>query len=393
MLALKDCLIIDMLAEHKPQTGSLLIENGEIVQIGKIKIPDGAKAKEISLKNKYLLPGLIDSHTHLCMTCTQHELFHGVGNLDDVSIAFYAVENAKNAIKNGITSVRDVGGQNHIELKLKNLIDSEKIVGPRIYSAGKVITTTGGHLWRIGIEADTDNDVIKAVKDQIKAGGWFIKLIITGGVLTKGSQPHFLQYNEEILKSAIRTAHQLEKKVTGHISNDIGLNVAVKAGIDSVEHAIPEKSEILDEMIGKGIVSVPTMVTYSSWYNSKDRLNAPQYFIDKKNKQDPFHKLNLLEKAHKAGLKLVSGTDAGVPFVPFGTLADEIKIFSECGFSNYEAISSATFLASELIGDQKIGKIKEGCRADLVVFNDNPLDNVAHLKYPKMVIKSGKIIS
>ena len=392
MIALTDCFIVDMLDNHKPKIASLLIDNGEIIQIGKIKIPDGAKVKKISLKNKYVLPGLIDSHTHLCMTCTQHELFHGVGALDDITVAFYAIENAKNAIKNGITSVRDVGGQNYIELHLKNLIDSEKIVGPRIYSAGKVITTTGGHLWKIGIEADSAEDVIKALKKQIKVGGWLIKMIITGGVLTKGSQPHFLQYNEKILKSAIRAAHELDKKVTGHISNDNGLRTAVKAGIDSVEHAIPENSATLDKMIKNKIVSVPTMVTYSSWFNSKDRLKAPQYFLDKKNKQDPFHKLKLLENAHQAGLKLVAGTDAGVPYVPFGNLADEIKIFSECGFSNYEAISSATKLASDLIGDQKIGKIKEGCWADLVVFNYNPLDDIAHLKFPQMVIKSGKVI-
>ena len=88
----------------------------------------------------------------------------------------------------------------------------------------------------------------------------------------------------------------------------------------------------------------------------------------------------------------MAGTDAGVPYVPFGNLADEIKIFSECGFSNYEAISSATSLASELIGDEKIGKIKVGCWADLLVFNDNPLDDISRLKFPKMVIKSGKII-
>ena len=128
---------------------------------------------------------------------------------------------------------------------------------------------------------------------------------------------------------------------------------------DSVEHALPEKSHTLKEMLKNGIISVPTMVTYSSWLNSKDRLNAPKYFLDKKNNMDPHHKRNILEKTHQEGLKIAAGTDAGVPYVPFGNLADEIKIFSECGFSNYEAISSATSLASELIGDDKIGKIKE----------------------------------
>jgi len=378
MLALIDCYIIDMLSNLKPQIGSILIDQGEIIQIGKIKIPEGMKAKTISLENKYILPGLIDCHTHLCMTCSQHELYHGVAALDDITVAFYAIENAKNAI--------------NIEMHLKELIDSGKIDGPRIYSAGKVITTTGGHLWRLGVEADSEKEVIKALKEQIKAGGWLIKMIVTGGVMTKGSQPHFLQYDEKILKSAVRAAHELDKKVTGHISNERGLKEAVKSGIDSVEHALPEKSNTLAEMLNNEIVSVPTMVTYPSWYNSKDRLNAPKYFLDKKNNMDPNHKRKILEKAHKEGLKIAAGTDAGVPFVPFGNLADEIKIFSECGFSNYEAISSATSLASELIGDEKIGKIKVGCWADLLVFNDNPLDDILRLKFPKMVIKSGKII-
>lgn len=392
MLALIDCYIIDMLSNSKPQIGSILIDQGEIIQIGKIKIPEGMKAKTISLKNKYILPGLVDSHTHLCMTCSQHELYHGVAALDDITVAFYAIENAKNAINHGITSVRDVGGQNYIEMHLKELIDSGKIDGPRIYSAGKVITTTGGHLWRLGVEADSEKEVIKALKEQIKAGGWLIKMIVTGGVMTKGSQPHFLQYDEKILKSAVRAAHELDKKVTGHIANERGLKEAVKSGIDSVEHALPEKPNTLAEMLKNGIVSVPTMVTYPSWHDSKDRLNAPQYFLDKKNSMDPNHKRKILEKAHQGGLKIVAGTDAGVPYVPFGNLADEIKIFSECGFSNYEAISSATSLASELIGDEKIGKIKVGCWADLLVFNDNPMDDISRLKFPKMVIKSGKII-
>ena len=178
MLALIDCYIIDMLSSSKPQIGSILIDQGQIIQIGKIKIPEGMKAKTISLKNKYILPGLIDSHTHLCMTCSQHELYHGVGALNDITVAFYAIENAKNAINHGITSVRDVGGQNYIEMRLKELIDSGKIDGPRIYSAGKVITTTGGHLWRMGVEADSEKEVIKALKEQIKSGGWLIKMIV-----------------------------------------------------------------------------------------------------------------------------------------------------------------------------------------------------------------------
>jgi imidazolonepropionase-like amidohydrolase len=392
MLALIDCYIIDMLSSSKPQIGSILIDQGQIIQIGNIKIPEGMKAKTISLKNKYILPGLIDSHTHLCMTCSQHELYHGVGALNDITVAFYAIENAKNAINHGITSVRDVGGQNYIEMHLKELIDSGKIDGPRIYSAGKVITTTGGHLWRMGVEADSEKEVIKALKEQIKSGGWLIKMIVTGGVMTKGSQPHFLQYDEKILKSAVRAAHELDKKVTGHIATEKGLKEAVKSGIDSVEHALPEKSHTLKEMLKNGIISVPTMVTYPSWLNSKDRFNAPKYFLDKKNNMDPNHKRNILEKTHQEGLKIVAGTDAGVPYVPFGNLADEIKIFSECGFSNYEAISSATSLASELIGDDKIGKIKVGCWADLMVLNDNPLDDISRIKFPKMVIKSGKII-
>lgn len=392
MLVLREARILDMWTETVPYEGSIVIEGGNIVatEHQDIATPDGAN--EVSLGGRYVLPGLIDCHTHLCMTSTLFELTNGWGRLDDATSCFFALENARRALESGVTSVRDLGGQNYIEMRLRDFIEAGHAAGPRIFSAGKLITTTGGHGWMVGEEADSLEEVVKAIRKQVRAGAWLIKLIVSGGVLTPSSQPHFLQYDATVLKKAVETSHELDRKVSGHVGNQRALKVAVEAGIDSVEHAIPVADEELKVMVGKGIFCVPAMVTYSLWASSEQRWNAPESFLAKKRAQDPEAKRALLKKAHQEGLKVAAGTDAGCPYVPFGHIADEVRILAECGFSNFEAIAAATSLASELLGEERVGTIRKGSWADLVVLDDNPLENISALKNPRMVLKAGRIV-
>lgn len=387
-----DAKIIDMCSDSKPKEGNIVVEDGNIVSVNynDIEIPD--RAEEICVKGKYIIPGLINCHTHLCMTTTLFELEQGIGQMDDNTISFFAVRNAIKALTSGVTTVRDVGGQNYIELKLKRFIEAGYIAGPRIYAAGKVITTTGGHAWKVGEEADTKDEVEKAIKKQVRAGAFLIKMMISGGVMTESSQPYFLQYDVPLLKRAVKVAHELDRKVTGHIGNERAFRVALEAGIDCVEHFIPEDEEDLEVMIEKGLFCVPTITTYPLWASSAKRWDAPEFFLAKKKKQKPDHKRNLLANAYKKGLKMVAGTDAGTPYVPFGHIVDELKIFTECGYSNYEAIAAATSLASELIGETRIGTIRKGNWADMIVIEDNPLDNILALRNPEIVVKGGEII-
>ncbi len=392
MKVFKDAKIIDMCSGPEPKRGNIIVEDDIIVAVNynDIEIPD--RAEEICLAGKYILPGLIDCHTHLCMTTTLFELEQGIGQMDDNNISFFAVRNAIKALTGGVTTVRDVGGQNYIELKLKRFIEAGHIIGPRIYAAGKVITTTGGHLWKIGEEADTEDEIEKAIKKQVRAGAFLIKMIISGGVLTASSQPYFLQYDVPLIKRAIEVSHELDRKVTGHIGNKEAFRAALEAGIDCIEHFIPEDEEDLEIMVKKGIFCVPTIVTYPLWASSAKRWDAPEFFLAKKKKQKPDYKRNLLANAYKSGLKMVAGTDAGASYIPFGHIVDELKIYTECGFSNYEAIAAATSLASELIGETRIGTIRKGNWADMIVIEDNPLDNILALRNPEIVVKGGEII-
>jgi len=384
--------ILDMCSDSEPKIGNIIVENGNIVSVNfnNVIIPDNAE--EICLNGKYILPGLINCHTHLCMTTTLFELEQGIGYMDDNTIAFYAFRNAMEALKSGVTTVRAVGGQNYIELKLKKFIDEGHILGPRIYAAGKVITTTGGHMWKIGEEVDNEDEIEKAIKKQVRAGVFLIKLVISGGVITASSQSHFLQYDVSHLERAVKVAHELDRKVTGHIGNERAFKAVLEAGFDCVEHFIPEDEIDLEVMLEKGIFCVPTIATYSLWASSAKRWDAPEYFLEKKKKQDPNFKRNRLANAHRKGLKIAAGNDAGCPYIPFGRIVDELKIYTECGFSNYEVIAAATSLASELIGEPRIGAIRKGNWADMIVVKDNPLDNILALRGPEMVIKGGDIV-
>ena len=392
MKVFKGAKIIDMCSGPEPKRGNIIVEDDIIISVNyhDIEIPD--RAEEICLAGKYILPGLIDCHTHLCMTTTLFELEQGIGQMDNNIISFFAVRNAIKALTSGVTTIRDVGGQNYIELKLKSFIEAGNIIGPRIYAAGKVITTTGGHLWKIGEEADTENEIEKAIKKQVRAGAFLIKMMISGGVMTESSQPHFLQYDAPLLKRAVEVSHELDRKVTGHIGNKRAFQAALKSGFDCIEHFIPEDEKDLAIMVKKGIFCVPTIVTYSLWASSVKKWDAPEFFLVKKKKQKPDNKRKLLANAYKTGLKMVAGTDAGCPYVPFGHVVDELKIFTECGYSNYEAITAATSLASELIGESRIGTIQKGNWADMIVVEDNPLDNILALRNPEIIVKGGEII-
>lgn len=392
MVILKDAQIIDMCTGPVPRRGSIVTEDGRIVAVeyGDVVTPDGAC--DVFLDGRYVLPGLIDCHTHLCMTATLFELKNGMGGLDDTTASFFALENARRALTSGVTSVRDLGGQNYIEIRLKEFIDAGHVAGPRIFSAGKMITTTGGHGWVLGEEADSPEEVLKAVKKQVKAGAYLVKMMVSGGVMTRSSQPHFLQYDCRVLEKAAQLAHELDRVITGHVGNPRALRAAIESGFDCVEHALPEDEEALKSMLERGMFCIPTMLTYPLWASSLERWDAPEYFLAKKRKQNPDAKRAFLRRAHQKGLKVAAGTDAGCPYVPFGCVADEVQILSECGFSNFEAISAATRVASELLGEERVGAIKKGGWADLIVLDDNPLDDILALKSPRMVVKAGQIV-
>jgi imidazolonepropionase-like amidohydrolase len=363
-----------------------------------------AGATVVDLSRATVLPGLIDCHTHLGARADRYDEIY---NFKDTpfSSAFAAVVNARKTLEAGFTSVRDVGSLPFLAVDLRNSINEGVVMGPRIVASGPAITITGGHgdlnnfspQTRVSMFpeerdfqiADGVDQVQHVVRAQVKYGVDVIKILATGGVLSKGDSPGAPQYTLEELKAAADTAHMAGRKIAAHAHGAQGIKNAILAGIDSVEHA-----SLIDD---EGIRLAKEHGTYlvMDIYNDDYILNkAPEFGLPKENieKEHMVGKLQRenFEKAVKAGVKMAFGTDAGV--YPHGDNAKQFFYMVKFGMTPAQAIRAATSSAADLIGRSRdVGTVEAGKYADLIAVNADPLQDVRVLENVGFVMKGGVV--
>ncbi len=371
---------------------TVIVEDDKIVKVavGDVKIP--ADAKKIPLDGHSLLPGFIDCHVHLCLDGSPDPLSGSVAQPLTVN-ALKAADFARRTLEGGVTSIRDMGGINGIDLGLKQAIDTGLIPGPRMLASGRMICMTGGHGWQVGLEADGADAVRKAAREQIKAGADIIKLMATGGVLTPAVEPGSEQLTEEELRAAVEEAHKAGKKTATHAMGTRGILNALRAGIDSIEHGVYLDEEAVALMVKNKVPLIPTI---SALYNIESRgveAGIPAYAVEKTLRVKPFH-LASVRMAREAGVTVAMGTDAGTPFNMHGENLGEIKLLVQSGFSPAQAIEAGTGIAARVLGVEKtLGSVEEGKLADLVMVTGNPLDDAGILAERQaivLVMKGGK---
>ena len=379
---------------HVLENASVIVEGEKIVKVARNLDNISRNAKKISLNGCTLMPGLIDCHTHICLDSSIDPF--ETSKKDSLSKRILKVaRNAEKTLFSGVTTIRDMGGIDGVDLEIRNAINSGIIPGPRILASGKLICTTGGHGWPIGREADGVDEIVKAVREQIKNGADLIKFMVTGGAMTAGSDPGAVQINERELEAGIKEAQKAGKKTAAHAKGAKGIVIALRAGIDSIEHGTILTEEAISLMLKKNI---PVIFTLSALYNIENQgieAGLPNFLIDKALSYKPMRQQSIL-MAQKAGVVMAMGTDAGTPLNHHGNNPNELVRLVEIGYSPLQALMSATGIAAKVIGmDHCLGTIEEGKIADIIILEGDPLKDISLFSTKcslKLIAKEGQIV-
>jgi len=374
---------------------TVLVEGERIVKVahGGIKVPQNAQ--KIPLDGMTLLPGFIDAHIHICIDGSPDPITTLL-NESRTATTLKSARAAQKTLAAGVTSIRDMGGKNGIDLELRQAVDSGLIPGPRMLVSGRLICMTGGHGWQLGQEANGPDDVRRAAREQIKAGADIVKLMATGGVMTPGAEPGSEQLTEEEMRAGVEEAHKAGKKTATHAMGTRGILNALRAGIDSIEHGVYLDEEAVAMMAEKSIPLIPTI---SALYFIETRgieAGIPAYAVEKTLKVKPHH-LESIRMAREAGVPIAAGTDAGTPFNLHGQNLTEIKLLVDYGgFSPMEAIEAGTRVSARVLGlENELGGIEEGKLADIILIRGNPLEGIDILLQEeniRLVMKGGVLV-
>lgn len=375
---------------------NILIESGVIKNVGaNVTAPAGAKI--VDLSNATVLPGMTDAHTHLTFDTTDVGL--RALAVSPEREALIGAANARITLLAGFTTVRNVGADAYADVALRDAINDGHVPGPRMLVSGPPLSITGGHAdnnllpWEYHASGDGVADGIEAVqhkvRENIKYGADVIKVMATGGVMSKGDNPQAAQYTLEEMKVIVSEAHRLGRKVAAHAHGVQGILWATEAGVDSIEHGTYINDEAIALMKQHGTYLVPTLYLTEWLPQNAARIGMPQYVQDKMNVVLPILRKNI-QHAFASGVKVAFGTDAAV--YPHGMNAHEFATYVDLGMTPLQAIQTSTIGAPDLLGwADKIGTLEPGKYADLIAVSGDPLKDITELQRVKFVMKGGEV--
>jgi imidazolonepropionase-like amidohydrolase len=322
---------------------------------------------------------------HLCFDGAADFAGEGAG-LTPALGAIKGTVNARRHLERGVTTVRDLGGLGILDLA--GAIDEGRVPGARVIAAGRALTITGGHGHNIGIgrEVDGPDAVRTAVREEIRAGARAIKVVATGGVLTPGIDATFTAFTPEELGAAVDEAHTWGRGVAAHAIGAEGILQAVRAGVDSIEHAVQMTTVNVREMVARGTFRGPTI---SALLGIVDHARTvPAYAVEKARALTDDARASHA-RALRAGVRHVCSTDAGTPYNPHGNGPNELVAMVEWGMSPLAAMVAGTANGAELLRVGDIGRIAPGFAADLVLYDADPTEDITALRAPSSVWKGG----
>ncbi len=335
-------------------------------------------------------PGLVNAHVHLEMN-GEPDITVALATTTQNQRLLRAVELAAKTLRAGITTVRSVGASHAIDADVRDAIDAGRIPGPRMRAAGAVLCMTGGHGWFIGRAVDSPWDARKAVREQMKAGADCIKLIATGGVLTKGAVPGNAQLTPDELEAAIDEAHRHGLRVAAHAIGTQGIKNALRAGIDSIEHGHMLDDEAISLFKQKRAYLVPTLTAPTCILAHLEDGAQPQYVIDKAKTVNEAMLRNI-KRAYDAGVRIAGGSDAGTPYNYHDNYAYEVELMhAMLGMSAQEALHAATVVAAELVGLQR-SVLAPGEAADLLLLARDVGEDARAFRAVERVFKAGACV-
>jgi imidazolonepropionase-like amidohydrolase len=372
------------------QTVDLIGER--IGRIGSASAGDNGRTDDLIMEGRglVLLPGLIDCHVHLSHDGEPNWMTRGPRTPAEETLD--VVHNAKRALSAGVTTVRDCGsGPTRVPLTLALKPSTHELLLPRVISCGSPITMTGGHLYWEAVEADGVEQVRKAVRAELKAGAQWIKIIATGGVLTPGTDIGGESYTQEEVAAATAEAGRAGRRVAAHAIGNAGIKNALRAGVSTIEHGSFMDDQALELMLEAGAYHVPTLSAYHHVVTEGIDAGIPAESVAK---ALGAHETNLesFARSLRAGVPVAAGTDAGTPHNPHGELAVELELMVKGGASPLQALQAATTRAAAALDlSAELGTVEIGKRADLILVEGNPLDDITALARPLAVVKDGML--
>jgi imidazolonepropionase-like amidohydrolase len=393
--------LIAIPGEEPLKEQTVVVKQGRILRIAQGYERPPAGVTVIDLRNHFVLPGLIDSHVHMLSELGPGSKLRLVEE-DESMAALRGAQYSLRTLRAGFTTVRDLGQRSPAIFALRRAIDEGVVAGPRLVVAGSTLSPTGGHAQTYGYreeinhlfsstgKCDGAEDCRRAVRAQIARGADVIKLVATGGVLSDIKAGTDQQFTDDELKSIVETAHKLGRKVAAHAHGTDGLNAALRAGVDSIEHGSYLDATSIALFRRSGAWYVPTViagVTAANYARMGNFLSEAQKA--KALKVGPQIQ-DALRRAHEGGVKIAFGTDSGVS--PHGLNAREFSLMVGAGMTPTEALRSATVSAAELLGLQaSIGTLEPGKFADIVAVAEDPTRNVKTLEAMQFVMRSGQV--
>ena len=389
--------MLDVRSGRLVERPHLLVREGRIVEVGSGDATLPAGATHVDLKGMTLLPGLIDMHVHLDSDPT----YGGYTGLQftDRFWSVLAVGHAQKTLMAGFTTVRNVGAEGWNDVGLRQAIEAGKWTGPRIVTGGPAFGATGGHCdstffppsmeQKSPYNADSPEEGRKRVRELRKYGAQVIKICATGGVFSRNTEPGQQQLSLAEMQAIVQEAHQWGLKVAAHAHGTAGIKDAIRAGVDTIEHA----SLIDDEGIrlAKERGAWLSMDIYNTDYTQAEGKNNGVLEDNlRKDREIADIQREGFRRAHAAGAKMVYGTDAGI--FPHGMNAGQFKVMVRYGMTPVEAIRSATLNAAEALDRKDVGAIEAGRWADLVAVPGDPTQNVALLESVPFVMKGGDVV-
>lgn len=372
--------------EETIKDGAILIQEGKIAAIGSasdVTPQNMTGVLEVQLDDHVVMPGLIDCHVHLGFDGSDQPVEH-MDKSSNEQLLTLMIANAEKLLRSGVTTAREMGARDFLDLVVKGGIEEGHVNGPNLLVSARPITTTGGHCWFMGCECDSPETVKLAVRDHVKKGADWIKIMATGGGHTKGTSQWKAQFTFDELTTAVDESHNFGKRIAAHAHGTLGIQDVVDAGVDTIEHCswlsetgIDYDKALAEKIVEKNIYVCPT--TNIKWKQNKARS------------EERIPQLKLMKQV---GVKFIIGTDAGIATVPHDCYVDALEVMQDVGMTNMEILESATSLAAEGLGIKDVtGTLEVGKRADIIAVKGNPVDDLAVLKDIKWMMRDGKIPS
>lgn len=351
-------------------------------------VEDEKVDQTVDLAGKYVMPGMINAHTHIVADPYGRVTSLGSTATKSPAYTFVALSNLQKILTDGVTYIRDVGSVFEVDIELATLERQGDLFSPGIVASGYPLTMTGGHFSEGSYEVDGVDEARKYARLLLKKGVGNVKLMATGGVSFDGETPHDIQLTEAELRAAVEQAHHKGRTANAHAQGTEGIQNALRAGVDSIEHAVYLDDETIDMFLQRGTYIVPTLTAPWAMIQEADQL--PGFMVQKSLELSEAHSQSI-GKAAQAGVPIAMGTDSGTAFNNFDQNSSiELELMVNAGVTNLQVLQAATINAAKLLQiDQKAGTIEVGKLADFIVLDEDPLKDIKVMQKEKTVFKKG----